>query len=154
MTKIPKRTARALAVAAVVGAIGSSGVALAAGGLAAPQLRYPEGKSVPAGHVTLRVYVPNPSVVINRKIFFILTDKRIVKGGLLDLPARCGFRCIVTTMKSAGHAGHLFTYSDHFQFPGLWQDTPGRYYWQAYYYPNTGVLGVVPSRIGSFRIVG
>ena len=36
---------------------------------------------------------------------------------------------------------------------GNWQDTPGKYFWQAYYYPKGGMVGILPSGIKSFRIV-
>lgn len=150
MVTMRRKTVLALGVMMLVWAIGFSGTAPAAGGLARPQLRFPAGKAVPRGHVTVRVYVPNPSVVINGKIFLEITPKHKVKNGLLQLGEPCGFRCMIVVMKR--QSAHVWTYRDHFLFPGLWQDTPGRYYEQAYYYPNTGVLGVVPSRVRSFRI--
>jgi hypothetical protein len=146
-----RRVAITLVALGLAGAIGFSSVAAAAGGLAPPQLRSPR-RAVHAGHIKVTVYIPDPGLVIRHNVFVIIVPKRRVTDGLLDLPKRCGFRCVVTTMKHK--SAHVWTYSDHFQFPGLWQDTPGKYYWQAYYYPNTGVLGVVPSRIGSFRVVG
>jgi hypothetical protein len=153
LLKSRRRLAVALAAVGLGCAIGFSGVALAAGGLAAPQLRSPrQGKAVGAGRVKLTVYVPNPEVLSRHNVFVVVSDKRVVKDGLLQIGKHCGFRCVIDTMKH--HSTHLWTYLDHFQFPGLWQDTPGTYYWQAYYYPNTGVLGVVRSRIKSFRIVG
>jgi len=151
MRKISRRTMLTVAVGAMVGVLALSGAALAAGGLPLPKLRSPRaGRSVPAGHVKLSVYIPNPGLLIRHNVFVVVSPRRIVKYGLLGIPGRCGFQCVVATMKR--RSAHVWTYTDSYQFPGLWQDTPGKYYWQAYYYPNTGVLGVVPSRIGSFRI--
>jgi len=149
MVRIGCRTVLVLGAVIAVWPIGSTG-ALAAGGLAPPQLRWPEGKAVPTGHARLRVYVPDPGVVINGKIFLVITNKRKVRGGLLQIRRRCADTCTIVIMHR--RSAHLWTYRDSFSFPGLWDDTPGTYYWQAYYYPNTGVLGVVPSRVGSFRI--
>jgi hypothetical protein len=151
MLKGRLRSVIVLVTVGVACAIGFSSVAAAAGGLAAPRLRAPHG-TVHAGHVKVSVYIPDPGLLIRHNVFVIIVPKRRVTDGLLDLPGRCGFRCVVSTMKHK--STHVWTYYDSYQFQGLWQDTPGKYYWQAYYYPNTGVLGVVPSRIGSFRIVG
>jgi hypothetical protein len=145
------RCAIALVAVGVACMIGTSSVAIAAGGLVPPRLRSPHG-TVHAGHIKVTVDIPDPGLLIRHNVFVIIVPKRRVTNGLLDLPGRCGFRCVVTTMKR--RSTHVWTYSDHYQFPGLWQDTPGRYYWQAYYYPNNGYLGVVVSRIGSFRVVG
>lgn len=148
---------RRLTVALAVGlacAIGFSGAALAAGSLA-PQLRSPgAGKVVHEGHVKLVVYVPDPGDVINGNVFLTVSDKRLVKKGLLQTPKHCGFHCWIATMKRVPHSAHLFYSVDRFHFPGNWQDTPGRYYWQVFYYPkNAPVFGVLPSGIKSFRLV-
>ena len=144
------RIAVGVAVACV---LGFSGVAVA-GGLA-PQLRSPlRGKAVRAGHVKLTVYVPDPANVIDGHIFLTISNRRIVKGGTLRWSKHCGFRCHIAIMKRVGHS-HLYTYVDPYHFPGNWQDTPGRYYWQVDYYPKGApVFGVLASGIGSFRIVG
>jgi hypothetical protein len=104
------------------------------------------------GHVRLTVYVPDPGNAIKGNVFLTISNKRIVKGGTLRWSKHCGFRCDIATMKRVGHS-HMYTYVDPYHFPGNWQDTPGRYYWQVYYYPKNGV-GVLPSRIKSFRIIG
>ena len=152
MLKGRLRSAIVLGVAGLTCVIGLSGVADAAG--LAPQLRSPKGgKAVTAGHVKLTVYVPDPSNAINGHIFLDVSDKRIVKKGLLESPKNCGFHCDIGTMKRVGHS-HLYTYVDPYHFTGNWQDTPGKYYWQVYSYPKGGVIGVLPSGIGAFRVVG
>ncbi len=103
-----------------------------------------------SGHVKLKVYVPDPANAINGKIFPTISNKRIVKGGVLKWSKNCGFRCDIATMKRVGDS-NVYRYVDPFNFPGNWQDTPGRYYWQVFYYPEGGV-GVLPSAVGSFRI--
>jgi hypothetical protein len=148
-----RRSVIVLVAVGVACSIAFSSVALGAGGLA-PQLRWPNGKSVPAGHVKVRVYVPDEGVVIRHNIFLVITPRRKVKDGLLQVGNHCADTCTIVLMKRVPHSAHMYTYADSFNFPGLWQNTPGKYYWQAYYYPNTGVLGVIPSRVGSFRIVG
>jgi hypothetical protein len=92
-------------------------------------------------------------VFVHGKIFMDVSPKRIVKGGVLRTPKKCGFRCDIATMKRVGHS-HPYTYTDPYNFTGDWQDTPGRCYWQAYYYPNGGVIGILPSGVGAFRVVG
>jgi hypothetical protein len=150
------RSRRRFAIGLVTGVactVGFSGVAVAAGGLA-PQLRWPNRRAVSAGHVKVRVYVPDEAILVRHNVFLVITPRRKVKDGLLQVGNHCADTCTIVLMKRVPHSAHMYTYADPFQFSGLWQDTPGKYYWQAYYYPNTGVLGVVPSRIGSFRIVG
>ena len=143
---------RSVTVLVAVGAacaIGFSGLALAAG--LSPQLRSPvHGKAVGPGHVKLKAYVPDPANAINGKIFLTISNKRIVKGGVLKWSKHCGFRCDIATMKRVG-SSNVYRYVDPFNFAGNWQDTPGRYYWQVFYYPEGGV-GVLPSAVGSFRI--
>jgi hypothetical protein len=146
---------RRLALAAVsICAVVLSGVALAAGSLA-PQLRAPkQGKAVRKSHVKLTVYVPDPSNIIQGgKVFLTVSTKRIVKRGELLTPKHCGFHCNIGEFKRVKGSKHLYSYVDPNHFPGNWQDTPGKYYWQAFYYLK-GVVGILPSRIGSFRIVG
>jgi len=151
MNRMGKRTVRLVAVS-VVCLFGLTGVGLAAG--LSPQLRSPKrGKALTVGHVKFTVYIPDPANAIDGHIFLDLSPQRIVKGGLLRPPKHCGFHCDIATMKRVGHT-HLYTYTDPYNFTGNWQDTPGRYFWQVYYYPKGGVIGVLPSGIGSFRIVG
>ena len=154
MLKIRRRTMLILGVAALMCALAVCAAAVAAGSLA-PKLRSPRaGQAVTAGHVKLTVYVPDPANVINGHIFLIISDKRVVKRGLLGAPKHCGFHCDIAIMKRVRHSAHLYSYVDPYHFSGNWQDTPGRYFWQVYYYPKGGVIGVLPSGIGSFRVVG
>jgi hypothetical protein len=150
-----RRRRLGMALAAVsVCAIVFSGVALAASGVA-PQLRAPkQGKAVRRSHVKLTVYVPDPSNIISGgKVFLTVSTKRIVKHGVLGIPKHCGFHCNIGEFKPVKGSKHLYSYVDPNHFPGNWQDTDGKYYWQAFYYPK-GVVGILPSRIESFRIVG
>jgi hypothetical protein len=149
MLKGRRRLAIVLVTVAVLCAIGISGVALAAG--LAPQLRSPKHGKVVSSGARLTVYVPDPANAINGKIFLTISNKRIIKGGTLRWSKHCGFRCDIATMKRVHHSAHLYYYVDPYNFPGNWQDTAGKYYWQAYYYPNNGV-GVLPSAVGSFRV--
>jgi hypothetical protein len=152
MLKSRRRLAIALAAVGLACAVGFSGVALAAG--LAPQLRAPrQGHAAHIGHVKLTVYVPDPGNAINGHIFLTVSNKRDVKGGVLRIPKHCGFHCDIATMKRVHGSAHLYSYVDPYHFTGNWQDTPGKYYWQVYYYPKGGVVGVLPSTIGSFRIV-
>lgn len=154
MLKIRRRTMVTVAAAVLALVLALSGAALAAGSLA-PQLRSPRaGHAVTVGHVKLTVYVPDPANAINGHIFLLISDKRIVKRGLLNAPKHCGFLCDIAIMKRVHGSKHLFSYVDPYHFSGNWQDTPGKYFWQVYYYPKGGIIGVLPSRIGSFRIVG
>jgi hypothetical protein len=153
MLKSRRRLAVVLVAVGLACAVGFSGIALAAG--LAPQLRAPkQGKAVPKGHVKLTIYVPDPSNIIHGgKVFLTVSTKRIVKHGVLGMPKHCGFHCNIGEFKRVKGTKHLYSYVDPYHFTGNWQDTPGKYYWQAYYYPK-GVVGILPSRIGSFRIVG
>jgi hypothetical protein len=153
MLKIPRRSALVLGALALILVVALSAPALGAGSLA-PQLRAPRAHhAVTVGHVRLVVYVPDPANVINGHIFLTISDKRIVRRGVLRTPRHCGFRCNIGIMKRIRHTRRMYAYVDPYHFPGNWQDTPGTYYWQAYYYPKGGVIGILPSRIKSFRIV-
>lgn len=152
MLKHHCRVAISVAVVGLACVIAFAGVALAAGSVA-PRLRSPQGgKAVTAGHVKLTAYVPKPGNAIKGHVFLTISDKRIIKGGTLRWPTHCGFRCYIATMQRSGNS-HTYTYVDPYHFAGNWQDTPGKYYWQVYYYPKGGVVGVLPSRIGSFQVV-
>jgi hypothetical protein len=145
MLKVRRRLVLALTAAGLVCALVFSGAALAGSSLA-PKLRSPKGgKAVKVGHVKFKA--------INGHIFLTLSNKRIVKKGVLRTPKHCGFHCDIATMKRVHGSAHLYTWVDPYHFTGLWQDTPGKYYWQVYYYPKGGVIGVLPSAVGSFRIV-
>ncbi len=37
--------------------------------------------------------MPDPAAAINGKIFLTISNKRIVKGGVLKWSKHCGFRC-------------------------------------------------------------
>lgn len=151
MLKGRRRLAVALAAVSIC-AIAFTGVALAASSLA-PQLRSPkQGHAVPVHHVKLTVYMPDPSNAINGHIFLNIANKRVIKNGELQIGKHCGFHCDIATMKRVHGSAHLYSYVDPYHFPGNWQDTPGKYYWQVFYYPTNGV-GILPSKVGSFRIV-
>ncbi len=153
MLKVRRRLVIALVAAGLVCALVFSGAALAGNSLA-PKLRSPRGgHAVKLGHVKFKVYVPDPGNVINGHIFLTVSDRRIVKRGILKTRPHCGFHCDIATMKRVRGSAHLYTWVDPYHFTGLWQDTPGKYYWQAYYYPKGGVIGVLPSAVGAFRIV-
>ena len=142
----------AVLVVCLFGLFGASGAA-AAGGII-PQLRSLKGgEAVTLGHVKFTVYVPDPANANRGNIFLELSNKRIVERGLLESPRLCGFRCDIATMKRVGRT-HLYTYVDPYHFAGNWQDTPGKYYWQAYYYLKGGRTGVVASGVATFRIIG
>lgn len=151
MDRLGKRTLGVAAVL-VVCLLGLTGVGMAAG--LAPQLRSPKGgHAVTAGHVKLKVYVPDPADAVKGHIFLYISNRRIVKKGLLQAPKHCGFRCDIAIMNRVGKT-HVYTYVDAYHFPGNWQDTPGTYYWQVYYYVKGGVTDVLSSNIEAFRVVG
>jgi hypothetical protein len=152
MSRMRKRVSR-LSALVLVGLLALSGAALAATSLS-PQLRSPvHGKKFVAGHkIKFTVYIPNPAIVVNGDVFLNLSDKKIVKHGELGFPRHCGFRCNNATMKRVGHT-HLWTYTDPYHFPGNWQDTPGRYYWQAFYYSDQSSTGTFQSVIGTLRVI-
>ncbi len=152
MSRMRKRVAR-LGVLVLVSLMALSGAALAASSLA-PQLRSPvHGKAFVAGHkIKFTVYIPNTSAPTDGHVFLYLSKKKILKSGLLAFPHGCGFRCNNATMKRVGHT-HLWTYSDPYHFPGNWQDTAGKYYWQAFFYSIQSSTGLVTSHIATLRVI-
>ena len=51
-------------------------------------------------------------------------------------------------MKRVGHSQPVHVRRSSTSFSGNWHDTPGKYFWQAYYYPKGGVIGTLNSGIG------
>jgi hypothetical protein len=143
-----RRLVAALGVALIaLFAVGASAVAA---GSDSPSLVKPKGK---ARRGKVRLVVRDTSglarkyhvfVTINRhkqfdKYHHLKNCNKVQKG--------CQF---IELKKYKGHPGE-WTETGHYNFPGYWATTPGKYYWQAQTVGN-GRGGVNVSKIGSFRI--
>jgi hypothetical protein len=133
---------------ALMGALALSAVALAAGG--APVLVKPHGK-VHRGKVRLVVKDTSSDarryhvfVTINRHRQF---DRYHHLKDCVQVQKGCQF---IELTRYKGHPGE-WTATGHYDFPGYWATTPGKYYWQAQHVGN-GTGGLVVSKVGSFRI--
>jgi hypothetical protein len=133
-------------------------LALAGAAIASP-LSPPIQKSpgnhhtVHAGVVTL--IVKDPDVPKNvRPVYATINPRHALdkNGHLKD----CGSRCDFVAMRPwKGHPG-FWIYKSHFNFPGYWAVTPGKYFWQARHVaPLCQAKGCeVVSQIHWFRVVG
>ena len=122
-----------------------AGTAIAAGATA-PRLLSPNHARVAPGHIRLVVEVPlAPS---NHGVFVAISPTRkLDKDGHLK-------ECFVRRCDFVGPThwkGDKYSSVGHFDFPGYWSVTPGRYYWQAHYY-TVGDTAVYWSKIGSFVV--
>lgn len=145
------RSARRLSLALVLAMVASLAVAAAAlAGSDVPTLLGPH--KARRGHVRLVVRDTGPDarkygvfVTINRhkqfdKFHHLKNCKNVAKG--------CQF---IQLKRWKGHPG-LWTETGHYDFPGYWATTPGRYFWQAQVVGN-GAGGLIVSNIKSFRII-
>jgi hypothetical protein len=143
----------ALAVV-LVGSLVAAAVALAAS-FPHPALKSPgNGKSVHAGHIVLRANVHLPAG--EHSLYAAIGPSRKAVARLILLkpaPKGCNAKC--TFIKFRQVKPGVFTYRAKFDFPGVWNETPGKYYWQAQYTaplcqaPHCEVL----SAMHSFRVV-
>jgi hypothetical protein len=143
----------ALAVMLVCSLVAAA-VALAAS-FPKPAIKSPvNGKSVHAGHIVLRVNVHLPAG--EHALYAAIGPSRtaVARGILLKpFPKGCNSKC--TFIKFRQVKAGVFTYKAQFDFPGVWNETPGKYYWQAQYTaplcqaPHCEVL----SAMHSFRVV-
>lgn len=142
----------------LVGSLVTAAVALAAS-FSKPVLKSPgNGKSVHAGHILLKVNVNFPSQLPGdeRHIFVAIgPTRKAVERLIINKPAPkgCGERCTFVELNRAKPG--VFTYRAKFIFPGIWNETPGKYFWQAQY---TAPLCQAPhceviSAMHSFRVV-
>jgi hypothetical protein len=143
-------------VVAIVCLLAGAAVAVASS-FSPPVLRAPRnGQHVHAGRVTLLVYDPGVPADV-RPLFVTISSKRTVdKFGHLKIDiSRCKHCDFVSLRPVKRHPG-LWSYTAHFNFPGYWAVTPGKYYWQANHVaercqaPECEVV----SEIHTFRIVG
>jgi hypothetical protein len=143
------RRLAAVLVVALIGVLAAGASALAAGG-SSPSLVKPKGK-VRRGHV--RLVVKDTSSFARKYGVFVTTNrqKRFDKYHHLKRCGQVQKGCdFVRLKKYKGHPGE-WTVTGHFDFPGYWAVTPGKYYWQAQTVGN-GRGGLNVSKIGSFRI--
>ena len=142
----------------LVGSLATAAVALGAS-FSKPVLKSPgNGKSVHTGHILLKVNVNFPSQLprSERHIFVAIgPTRKAVSRQIIDKPPPkgCGERCTFVELTRAKPG--VFTYRAKFDFPGIWNETPGKYFWQAQY---TAPLCQAPhceviSAMHSFRVV-
>jgi hypothetical protein len=140
-----KAALRVGAFAAVLATLlGMAGVAIAAG--AAPKLLAPNHEQAAPGRIRLVVEVPLKPA--RGEVFITIDPKRkIDRFGHLKFCASisCDF------VAGKHWRGHDYRYVAQFNFPGYWSVTPGKYYWQADYYPAS-YSGVYYSHIGWFVV--
>lgn len=158
---IHRRGRRILMVlaAVLVGSLAAAAVALAAS-FPKPVPKSPgNGKSVHAGHIVLKVNVHLPSQLprSERHVFVAIgPTRKDVAREILDKPApkACGERCTFVELRQVKPG--VWTYKAKFSFPGIWNETPGKYFWQAQYTaplceaPHCEVIGPMHS----FHVVG
>jgi hypothetical protein len=151
--RLGRRFSMVLAVV-LVGSLVAAAVALAAS-FPKPVLKSPgKGKSVHAGHIVLRVNVHLPGG--ERHLFVAIgPTRKSVALQILDKPAPkgCNERCTFVELRQVKPG--VWTYRAKFSFPGIWNETPGKYFWQAQYTaplceaPHCEVIGAMHS----FRVV-
>jgi hypothetical protein len=132
----------------------AAAVALAAS-FPRPALKSPgNGKSVHAGHIVLRVNVHLPAG--EHALYAAIGPTRKAVSRLILLkpaPKGCGAKCTFISFRQVKPG--VWTYKAKFTFPGVWNETPGKYFWQAQYTaplcqaPHCEVLGAMHS----FRVV-
>jgi hypothetical protein len=117
---------------ALVGSLLAAAVALAAS-FPRPVLKSPgNGKRVHAGHIVLRANVHLPAGEHSLYAAIGPTRKAVARLILLKpAPKGCNSKC--TFIKFRQVKPGVFTYRAKFVFPGAWNATPGKYYWQAQY---------------------
>ncbi len=97
-----------------------------------PSLKAPgKGAHVHAGVVTLKVYDPGLTGDSAPVYITISPRKHLNKEGFLTPAKGCGSRCDFFAMTHWSHHKGWWIYKTHFNFPGYWAVTPGKYYWQA-----------------------
>jgi hypothetical protein len=150
----PGRRLTLALVAAVIGALAVSGVALASG-LSKPILKKPGG-SVHKGKITFVVRDPGVPNDVRPVYIQIRPKRKLDKYGFL---ARCidvDKGCYFTHLQPwRGHPG-LWKVTIGDDFAGFFASTPGKYYWQASHVaPLCNAKGCqIVSKIKSFRVTG
>jgi hypothetical protein len=143
----------------LAGSLIAAAVAAAFPSFPRPVLKSPgNGKSVHAGHILLKVNVHFPSSLprSERHVFVAIgPTRKAVARQILDKPAPkgCNSRCTFVELRQVKPG--VATYRAKYDFPGIWNETPGKYYWQAQY---TAPLCQAPhceviSAMHSFRVV-
>jgi hypothetical protein len=158
MVHRPGRRVFMVLAGVLVGSLVAAAVALAAS-FPRPALKSPgNGKSVHAGHILLKVNVHLPSQLprAERHVFAAVgPTRKAVARLILDKPApkSCSAKCTFVELRQVKPG--VWTYRAKFSFPGVWNETPGKYFWQAQYTaplcqaPHCEVVGAMHS----FRVV-
>lgn len=131
--------------AAITVILAVAAAAIAAGGVA-PRLLSPNHKHLSRGRIRLVVDIPLQPA--RQGVFIALAPTRkLDRFGHLKAcgSSRCDF------VGPRHWKGHDYSYVAHYDFPGYWAVTPGKYYWQAHYY-MVGDTAVYYSGIGSFVV--
>jgi hypothetical protein len=154
----PGRRVSMVFAVVLVGSLAAAAVALAAS-FPKPVPSSPgNGKSVHAGRIVLKVKVHLPASLprSERHVFVAIgPTRKAVSREILDKPAPkgCNERCTFVELHQTKPG--VFTYKSQFSFPGIWNETPGKYFWQAQYTaplcqaPHCEVIGPMHS----FRVV-
>jgi hypothetical protein len=150
----PRRRVLMVLAGVLVGSLVAAAVALAAS-FPKPVLKSPgKGKTVHAGHIVLRAIVHLPAG--EHSLYAAIGPTRKAVAALILLkpaPKGCNAKC--TFIKFRQVKPGVFTYRAKFIFPGIWNATPGKYFWQAQYTaplcqaPHCEVVGAMHS----FRVV-
>jgi hypothetical protein len=149
----PGRKLTLALTAAAVTVLAISSLAFAAGSNA-PVLKAPgAGKKVNPGKIRLVVRDTSADARKYGGVFVAINhhkkfDKYHELASKCAVDKGCDF---VQLKRWAGHPG-LWTYTAHFNFPGYWATTPGRYFWQANHVGGTSRSGHVVSAIHSFVV--
>jgi hypothetical protein len=150
----PGRRLTLALVAATIGALAVSGVALGSA-FSKPILKKP-GRSVPAGKITFVVQDPGVPKSVRPVYIQISPKRKLDKNGFLARCINVDHGCYFTHLHPwKGHPG-LWKATVGGSFPGFFASTPGRYYWQAdHVAPLCHAKGCeVVSKIKSFRVTG
>ncbi|HYZ81801.1 MAG TPA: hypothetical protein VE571_11050 [Solirubrobacteraceae bacterium] len=138
----------------LVGSLVAAAVAIAAS-FPRPALKSPgNGKRVHAGHIVLRATVHLPASEHALYAAIGPTRKAVTRQiQLKGAPKGCNGKCTFIRFRQVKPG--VFTYRAQFSFPGVWNETPGKYFWQAEY---TAPLCQAPhcevvSAMHSFRVV-
>jgi hypothetical protein len=142
-----------LALAAVVAtALAISSLAFAAGS-SAPVLKTPgAGKKVNPGRI--RLVVKDTSADARQYGVFVAINHHKKFDKYHELASNCDVAkgCDFVKLTRWKHHPGMWTYTAHFNFPGYWATTAGRYFWQANHVGGNNRSGHVTSAIHSFVV--
>lgn len=148
----PGRRLTVALAAVVVIALAISGLAFAAGSNT-PVLKTPgAGKKVKPGKI--RLVVKDTSADARTYGVFVAINHHKKLDKFHELSSKCNVDkgCDFVQLKRwKGHPG-LWTYTAHFNFPGYWATTAGKYFWQASHVGGNSPSDHVVSAIHSFVV--